>query len=99
MNTHGSLLVSVSPSIDYISRNITVNETDDVVLFCNASGRPNPTIMWTFRGYFADMEPVTLKSLSLPNLSRNQAGRYRCTATNGVTKPASAEVLVAINCK
>ena len=91
-----SLYVSVSPSIDYISQNTTLNETDDVILFCNSTGNPSPNITWKF----LDNSKVTFgEPLSLQRVNRSQAGTYRCTATNGGPNHAWAEVHVQVNCK
>lgn len=92
-----NLTVLVSPSIDYISQNITVNETDDVILFCNSTGNPSPNITWKF---LDNSTKVTFgERLSLQRVNRSQAGTYRCTATNGGQSKAWAEVHVQVNYK
>ena len=91
------LYVSVSPSIDYISQNTTVNETDDVILFCNSTGNPSANITWKF---LDNSTKVTFgEHLSLQRVNRSQAGTYRCTANNAGPSHAWAEVHVQVNCK
>ena len=90
---------TVSPTITYISHDTTVNETDDVTLFCNASGKPDPTVTWSFAESHAKRMAVTNETILLRRASKDVAGRYRCTSENGVGNPAVAEVQVAINCK
>ena len=85
--------------IDFVSHNITVNETDDVTLFCNASANPNPGITWTFLGDSVEMKPVASETLLLRGVRRKQSGIYRCTAANNLKKTAMADVKVEINCK
>lgn len=86
-------------SIDYISHNTTVNETDDLALFCNASGNPIPRITWSFLGDSVYIKHVSNNTLFLRDVNRNQTGNYRCTASNGVKSPAVSDVLVKVNCK
>lgn len=95
-----NLTVQVPPSIDFISHEVTVNETENVTIFCNASGIPKPVVTWTFLGNSSDgMESVNLESLSLPRINRRKAGRYRCKAANGVANPKSAHVDIKVNHK
>ncbi|XP_067052633.1 neural cell adhesion molecule 1-like [Acropora muricata] len=94
-----SLTVYVSPTIDYISQNATVNETEDVTLFCNASGKPTPSVTWSYLGNTVEMSPVKNKTLLLRKASRGQTGRFRCTAQNGAGNTAVVYVNVAVNYK
>ncbi|XP_068741715.1 hemicentin-1-like [Montipora capricornis] len=94
-----NLRVKVSPTITYISHDTTVNEMDDVTLFCNASGKPDPTVTWSFAENHAKRMAVTNETILLRRASKDVAGRYRCTSENGVGNPAVAEVQVAINYK
>ncbi|XP_068733670.1 neural cell adhesion molecule 1-like isoform X1 [Montipora capricornis] len=94
-----NLKVQVSPTITFISHDTTVNETDDVTLFCNASGKPDPTVTWSFPESHPKRMAVTNETILLRRASKDVAGRYRCTSANGVGNPAVAEVQVAINYK
>ncbi|KAL9964707.1 hypothetical protein ACROYT_G028383 [Oculina patagonica] len=94
-----NLTVVVSPSIEYISSDTTVNETDDVKLFCNSTGKPHPNITWTFLKGSNARVIRTGEALVLSAVRRNQAGAYRCAAANGVTSPKTAYVHITINYK
>ena len=90
---------SVAPSIVYISHDTLANEADDVKLFCNSTGKPRPNITWTFLNGSNSKIIQSKESLVLSNVTRNQAGTYKCTADNGIMAPSIANVQVAINCK
>ena len=83
----------------YISRDTTVNETDDVKLFCNSTGKPRPNITWTF---LKDSDARIIKNgetLTLSEVRRNQAGSYRCVAANDVMSPKTADVHLTVYCE
>ena len=83
----------------YISHDTLANEADDVKLFCNSTGNPRPNITWTFLNGSNPGIIQSEESLVLSNVTRNQAGTYKCTADNGIMVPSIANVQVAINCK
>lgn len=91
--------VLVPPSIDFISQNSTVNETDDVTLFCNSTGNPRPNITWTFVSGPEQRDIGTGVDLALPKVNRSQAGTYQCTAHNNMMNQKTANVHVTINCE
>ncbi|CAL8354847.1 unnamed protein product [Arctogadus glacialis] len=45
-STHVYLIVQVPARIVNVSRDVSVNEGDNVNLFCLAVGRPEPTVTW-----------------------------------------------------
>jgi hypothetical protein len=75
----------------------TKNETLDRVgpINCTANCRPACTSIWNG----PNLKPGTASLLSLPNINRNQAGNYHCTASNEVSSLKSATVVVVVNCK
>ena len=83
----------------YISHDTLVNEADDVRLFCNSTGNPRPNITWSFLNGSDSRIIGSGETLLLSNVSRNQAGTYKCTADNGIMVSNTANVQVAINCK
>lgn len=64
---------------------ISVNTTDfvegkNVILFCNVSGVPDPSVSWI---NVTSMETVNDGTIwRLPNISRNNHGMYKCRANN-----------------
>ena len=53
---------------------------EDITLFCNATGFPEPKISW-----FRDQDSLSIGNgleLSLHNLTSESQGQYRCTASN-----------------
>ena len=89
----------VPPSLDYTSDDTTINETDNVTLFCNATGYPHPRITWTFLRGSESTIVGREESLPLSNVSRTQAGTYQCTAFNDWTSSEAANIQVIVNCK
>ena len=64
-----------------------------MTLKCLAEGEPRPNIVWT---RLCDNSVVTMP---MTNIRKQDAGKYRCTANNGVGIPASKEVFVDVQCK
>jgi len=85
----------VPPHIDRITGNQTVNETDIVTLFCNATGNPPSTsITW------ARLSDIPNSNVTFPlNISRQDQGGYRCTADNDVGSPATKETFITVRCE
>ncbi|XP_078379817.1 hemicentin-1-like isoform X2 [Oculina patagonica] len=72
-----TVTVNVGSSIASI-QNETVTEGDNVTLSCQASGTPHPMVSW----FKPDGQRVDASQLMLTNISRNEAGEYRCEASN-----------------
>ena len=80
-----------------ISRNQTVNESNDVILSCNATGRPPPNVTWSKSGdQDGKFNPGPL--LPLKNIRRAQDGLYWCMVENEAGK-SIASVRVIVQCK
>ncbi|CAH3158834.1 unnamed protein product, partial [Pocillopora meandrina] len=94
-----NVTVNFPPSLDYTSDDTTVNETDNVTLFCNATGYPHPRITWTFLRGSESTIVGREESLPLSNVSRTQAGTYQCMASNDWTSSKAANVQVTVNYK
>ena len=79
-----------------LPRNETVNETNPVLITCEASGYPAPTITWT-----KDGNPLTAsdKTVDITQSKRADTGRYVCKADNGVGQPQTAAAYITVQCK
>ena len=69
----------------------TVTEGGSVTLSCYASGIPAPMVYWVKAGG----QRVNGSVLMLPNITRNEAGEYRCEASNecgNATETANVDV-------
>ena len=70
---------SVPASVEQAENKI-VQEGDNVEVYCNVTaGIPGPTLLWT---KVATGELLKGNPLNVTNISRAQAGEYRCTANN-----------------
>ncbi|XP_015771103.1 PREDICTED: hemicentin-1-like isoform X6 [Acropora digitifera] len=90
-NTTKAITVGVPSSIQSIPDKV-VTEGDNVTLICNASGIPEPVVSW-----------INVRSgnrthgnvLEFENVSRHEAGEYRCEARNpcrNATESATIDV-------
>ncbi|XP_038065801.1 igLON family member 5-like [Patiria miniata] len=74
-----------TPTIEKNNSNrFAYNESDDVMLTCLAEGSPLPRITWRLM-VNTSFYPVvsTNATLNIPNIQRDQAGVFTCTAENG----------------
>ncbi|KAG1942975.1 igLON family [Pimephales promelas] len=91
---HVYLTVQVPARIVNISQDKSVNEGDDVNLFCLAVGKPEPTVTWKdFRyGLMSEGE-----FLEITEIKRHQAEDFECITNNGVAPPDTRRVKVTVN--
>ena len=88
------LTILVPPKITGISRNQTVTEGySELHLNCSATGDPVLNITWT---RLFDSSVVTMP---LMNIRRQDGGGYRCTANNGIGRPAFKDVFINVQCE
>ncbi|KAK1786197.1 hypothetical protein P4O66_017911, partial [Electrophorus voltai] len=91
-----------------VSEDITVNEGSNVTLSCLANGRPDPSITWRLLNPSVQSCPChschnraeTLdvgEYLEISGITRMQAGRYECKASNDVATPDVKYVSVVVN--
>ena len=84
-----------------VSSDTTLVEGHNLQLFCIASGRPTPNI--TFVRIFPDGSESDVlhrgATWDLINISRTDAGTYRCTANNGVGNPVNHTLRVNVQCE
>lgn len=91
-----SLNVFVTPRITYLNNQTASELQEQVILTCEASGEPTPSITWSF-GPRVFTEPeqsldgnvvvrtdARISSLTIKYVQFNNAGQYRCTARNPI---------------
>jgi len=89
MNVHVTVNV---PSFINAIQNETVTEGDNVNLTCNPSGVPLPTVSWV---KVSSGQRFHVSELVFTNVSRSEAGEYRCEASNecgNASESASVDV-------
>ena len=78
-NAGDFLRFTVPPSVEQ-AENVVVTEGDNAELHCNViAGIPHPAVVWT---KVATGEHIKGNPLNIADISRAQAGEYRCTANN-----------------
>eukprot|EP00090_Calanus_glacialis_P021781 TRINITY_DN33606_c0_g1_i1.p1 TRINITY_DN33606_c0_g1~~TRINITY_DN33606_c0_g1_i1.p1 ORF type:complete len:508 (-),score=75.59 TRINITY_DN33606_c0_g1_i1:774-2297(-) len=105
----GCLDVNVPPDIDYLktSKDVVVQEGDNVTLVCKASGHPRPKITWRREdGQFIMRNPSRGKKgeksyqgehLNIARVGRGQMGAYLCIASNDVPPAVSKRISLNVN--
>ena len=72
-------------------------EGSGVILFCNVTGNPQPTITWTIEG--SNIVLSSSETLTLTNLMRGDNGAvYKCKGQNTVGS-AEASATITVLCK
>ena len=69
---------AVPSSIVQITQDQNVTEGHNVTLVCNVSGIPPPMVSWIK----PDSQLVSGYKLEVTNITRSQAGEYKCEASN-----------------
>ena len=75
-----------------------MNESDDLELFCNATGRPTPQITW-YRVTDPSVQLPNGTALKVKNIKRTDSGVYQCRASNGIGTDVCASANVTVNCE
>ena len=98
-------IITDQPEITAHPRNETKTEGENVILSCNATGNPVPTISWNRNGSPIDTSgnssrisfSADKKQLTITNVNRTDSGEYRCVANNsvgiGTSNPATLDVI------
>uniref|UniRef100_A0ABM0MP99 Basement membrane-specific heparan sulfate proteoglycan core protein-like n=1 Tax=Saccoglossus kowalevskii TaxID=10224 RepID=A0ABM0MP99_SACKO len=78
--------ISASPKVTIDPPTLSVTEGDQAVFLCTATGDPTPTVAWTKMNMPL---PSTARErengyLIISGATVNEAGDYRCTASNGI---------------
>ncbi len=93
--------VTVATSVKISHTTTKVVEGNSLVLTCNASGKPDPSISWTKVGrpeVLSNTSSLTIVNVSRPGTPDNMI-QYQCTASNGVGTPATATATINVHCK
>ena len=71
-----------------------------IILECIADGEPTPNITWT-KVYVdgSDSGALGTGNQFVLETNRNNRGKYRCTAYNGIGTAPNRTVKVEVNCK
>ena len=85
----------------------TVREGDNVTLFCNATGNPEPSISWTIDGltvnitvHFRISFTSDDKELTVKNVNRTDSHhQYRCQASNSIETITSGAASLNVQCE
>ena len=89
--------LAVPPAIDSAPSTYEVIEGIGAILFCKATGNPQPNITWTKQGNNSRLS--TTETLNLTKLMREDDGSvYKCTVTNEVGS-AESTTTVTVFCK
>ena len=89
------LLICAVASKVYPLKDISVIEGENRTLTCNVSGSPVLTVTWTEVSSSSHSKGVMRY---LTNISRYDAGEYKCEATNDCGN-SSASIFLAVHCK
>ena len=89
-----SLKIAVPASIQSIEDQFVV-ERRNTNFICNASGNPQPTVFWI---NVASGQRTNSSVLKFTNVNRNEAGEYRCEASNDCGSAVEA-VNVTVQCE
>ena len=92
---HVHILFDVEASVIQALINITVIEGENSTLACHVSGIPLPSVSWT-EVRTGDRTEGNIGSLI--NVSRSDAGEYKCEASNFCGND-SKSTFVIVNCK
>lgn len=79
----------------------SVKERSDLNLYCGASGEPAPNVTWirVFKNGSESQVLHTGVTWNIERINRTDAGKYRCTANNGVGSPVYHTITVNVSCK
>lgn len=93
LNEERVFFVLVAPSLITTPTDQTVMEGAEAIFFCNATGNPIPKITW-----MKDGEIVGQGDTLSFETSRNQSGKYLCSAENGLNSTVNSTANLDVQC-
>ena len=98
------IIISVPPELTTYPINQTKIEGGNMTFTCDATGNPEPLIVWFKDGSLTILLPEIsysfyTKQLFIPNVSRRDSGEYACVAFNNVGYVRSNSVSLNVYCK
>ena len=91
------IVFSVPPKMTLQQCSTSVNESDNALLYCNATGNPVPNLAWISEKV---REVVSQnKTLVLSTIKRNESGLYQCIAWNGIGNNITKNCTVDVHCE
>ena len=88
--------VPVKVFVNLTNGSKTLEEGRDLSLYCDATGFPDPNVIWTTDG---DNDPVHSKWLNFSNINKDKSGDYICSANNTCGKVSSNVTSIDVQCK
>ena len=88
----------VAPQVEIRPGDQRVNESDTLLVFCNASGNPTPNITWRKLDKSSPAFPSG-NVLKITSINKTDAGMYECRANNGIRNNDTASFKVTVNCE
>ena len=90
------------PTIE--TTDVQIKETHSGLLNCNVSSNPASVIAWMHEGSAVDITEGLVKgdnylSLQFTAVTREDAGRYRCSANNSIGDVVSKDANIVVICK
>jgi len=83
---------------------VQIKETHSGLLSCNVSSNPASVIAWRHEGSAMNITEGLVKGdnyllLHFTSVTREDAGRYRCSANNGIGDVVSKDAKIVVICK
>lgn len=92
LNLYNSVFATVSPedsvAVEAVNMSVLFDPNEEATLNCNASGGPNNTFLWFFKGQL--IEGATTDVL---HLSQVEGGKYICQVSNVAGRENASIVL------